>query len=76
MDLVFNRGFLSSSRRDLEERGWPGQVPMSWSRTGVEGDDVAISPTTTDEELEFFRARLAVAGLDPAVATLLPELPQ
>lgn len=51
---------------------------MSWVRESVlkEMDRVILTRTTTDEELEFVRALLARAGVDPEVAALLPELPQ
>ena len=50
----------------------------SWVREPVlrELDVAILTRTTTDDELDFFRARLAGAGLDPAVAALLPGLPQ
>ncbi len=70
---------VAEAAATLEERGFClVTCRMSWVRESVlEAMDMAIlTRTTTDDELEVFRARLAAAGLDPAVAALLPELPQ
>ena len=63
----------------LEERGFRlVTCRMSWVRESVlkEMDRVILTRTTTDHERESLRLRLTAAGVDPEVATLLPDLPQ
>jgi hypothetical protein len=70
---------VSESAAMFEERGFClVTCRMSWVRESVlkAMDLMILTRTTAADELEFFRARLAASGVDPEVATLLPDLPQ